>query len=63
MSEEEGWIYKTVFKIDQTISGIKDENIEFAKYLKERIMSIEIFDADSIMHFGTVKVPLYKLMR
>lgn len=26
-------------------------------------MSIEIFDADSLMHFGTAKVPLFKLMR
>ena len=41
---------------------IRDENIDFAKYLKERIMSIDIFDADSIMHFGTAKVPLFKVM-
>lgn len=26
-------------------------------------MSIEIFDADSLMHLGTAKVPLYKALR
>lgn len=26
-------------------------------------MSIDIFDADSLMHFGTAKVPLFKIMR
>jgi len=42
---------------------IKDENIEFAKYLKERVLSIEIFDSDSLMHFGTAKIPMFKLLR
>ncbi len=26
-------------------------------------MSIEVFDADSLMHVGTAKVPLYRIMR
>jgi len=25
-------------------------------------MSIEVFDADSLMHLGTAKVPLYKIL-
>jgi hypothetical protein len=62
ISEDEGWIYKTAFKIDPSTSLIKDENLEFAQYLKNRIMTIEIFDADSLLHFGTVKVPLYKIL-
>lgn len=26
-------------------------------------MTVEIFDADSLMHLGSAKVPLYKLLR
>ena len=49
--------------IDPSVSLIKDEDFEFSKYLKDRILSIDIFDADSIMHFGTAKMQLSKVMR
>lgn len=48
--------------MDPTVSFIKDENIELSKYLRDRVMSIEIFDSDSLMHLGTAKVPLYKAL-
>ena len=52
-----------MYKVDPTISLIKDEHIELAKYMRERVMSIEVFDADSLMHLGSAKVPLYKVLR
>ena len=35
LSEEEGWIFKQVYKVDPTLSMIRDENIELAKYMRE----------------------------
>lgn len=35
------------FDIDPSLSLIKDENAHLAHYLKDRYLSIEIFDADS----------------
>lgn len=37
--------------------------MDLAQYLKERILSIDIFDGESRMHFGTCKVPLQQIMR
>ena len=34
-----------------------------ANYLKDRFLTIEIFDADSRFHFATAKVPLFELLR
>ena len=31
--------------------------------MRDRVMTIEIFDADSLMHLGSAKVPLYKALR
>lgn len=35
----------------------------FCQFLDERAMTIDIWDGDTLMHFGQVKVPLYLLMR
>ena len=45
------------------MSRLADEHIFFAKYLKERVLTIDVWNADSLMHFGTCKVPLNKVMR
>ena len=34
-----------------------------ANYLKDRFLTIEIFDADSRFHFATAKIPLFELLR
>ena len=31
--------------------------------MKDRFMSIEIFDADTRFHFASLKLPLYELLR
>jgi hypothetical protein len=33
------------YEIDGSVSKIENENIKFAKYLKERFLTIDIFDA------------------
>jgi hypothetical protein len=59
----ESYILKAIFDIDPSISRIPDEQIEFAKYLKQRALTIDIWDANSLLHFGTTKVPLKEMMR
>lgn len=51
------------FTIDPSFSKVKDENIALVRYLKERNLSIDLFDSDSKIHFGTVKLPLTTLLR
>lgn len=54
---------KVDFKIDPSVSRVKDENLILVRYLKERTLSVDLFDANSKMHFGTVKLPLVTLLR
>ena len=35
----------------------------FCEYLKDRVLTIDIWNGDSMLHFGTCKVPLHLLMR
>lgn len=35
----------------------------FSEYLKDRALTIDMWNGDSMMHFGTCKIPLYLLMR
>ena len=35
----------------------------FCKYLNERVLTIDAWNGDSGMHFGTCKVPLFLLLR
>ena len=37
--------------------------MHLAKYLKERVLTLDIWNAESLMHFGTCKVPLNAFMR
>jgi len=51
------------FEIDPSTSFIKDENILLAKYLLSHFMIIEIYDAESRFLYGTIKIPLFDLLR
>jgi hypothetical protein len=35
----------------------------FSRYLFERVLTIDVWNGESMMHFGSVRVPLYLLMR
>ena len=54
---------KITFDVDPGLSKIDDEHVHLARYLKNRIMTIDVFDGDSLMHFGTCKLPLVEAMR
>ena len=54
---------ETQFEIDSTLSKIHDENIQFYKYLLDRELSIDIYDADSHLHYGTCRVNLRWMMK
>jgi len=42
---------------------LKNHHSAFCRYLDERAMTIDIWDGDSLMLFGQVRIPLYLLMR
>jgi hypothetical protein len=57
-----------IFDIDPSLKeGLDDDDVDdhmqLAKYLKERVMTIDLWNGDSLMHFGTCKIPLYAFMR
>jgi len=35
----------------------------FSTYLHERALTIDLWNGDSLMHFGSCKIPLFLLMR
>ena len=51
------------YDIDPSLSGITDENVRLATYLHDKLLNIDIFDADSHFLFATGKLPLYDLLR
>lgn len=51
------------FSVDKSISKIHDENIQFYKYLFSRELSIDIYDADSHLHYGTCRVNLRQMLK
>ena len=51
------------FTIDRTISKIYDENEQFYKYLMQRDLTIDVYDADSHLHYGTCCVNLKSMMK
>ena len=54
---------KKDFIIDPSESGIEDENMELVRYLQHRNMTLDIWDADTFLLFGTCKLPLFELLR
>lgn len=54
-------IYK--FEIDPSLTKNFSHYENFIKYLYKKTVNIDIWDADSLMLFGTVKVPLKNLLR
>jgi hypothetical protein len=52
-----------VFEIDPSISRIRDENVKLSEYLKDRFLTVDVFDGDSLFLYGTCKIPLFELLR
>ena len=51
------------FDIDPTVSKIAGENMNLARYMRDQILTIDIYDADSRFLFATAKLPLFELLR
>ena len=51
------------FDIDPSVSKIEDENMKLVSYLKDRLLTIDIFDADSKFVFATAKMPMFEIPR
>jgi len=51
------------FDIDPSRSKIENENMNLAKYLKERYLTIDIIDAQSKFFYGSCKIPLFEILR
>lgn len=56
-------LLSVIFEVDPSISRIKDENVKLASYLRERFLTVDIFDGESLFLYGTCKIPLFELMR
>lgn len=54
-------VYK--YEIDPSLEHQSNQHLEFAKYLYSKSLHIDIWDADSLLQFGAVKVPLHDLLR
>jgi len=52
-----------IFDIDPSISQVHDENLHLSRYLKDRVLTVDIWNGDSLMHYGTCKIPLHLIMR
>ena len=51
------------FDIDPTVSKIDGENMVLARYMRDQLLTIDIYDADSRFLFATAKLPLFELLR
>ena len=52
------------FDINPVSTQNAQEHAKFAKYLKEQILQIEVWDGGADQtHFGTARVPLVRLLR
>jgi len=61
--EMDGGALSMIYDVDPSISGVPNESLHLARYLKDRILTVDIWNGDSLMHFGTCKIPLYQVLR
>ena len=63
--EREWYTLKTAFDVDPTDPkrNGESESIDLAIYLKNRILCVSLFDAESHLYFGSCEVPLCEAMR
>jgi len=47
------------FDVDPSVSGDANENLKLAKYLKDRYLTIDMYDAESRFLYATTKIPLF----
>jgi hypothetical protein len=61
-SHKENVVHAT-FDIDPSVSMIEYEQIILAEYLKDRYVTIDIFESETKFYFGSCKIPLFEILR
>ena len=56
-------LLSVTFEIDPSLSRVANENIRLAEYLRERFLTVDIFDGESLFLYGTCKIPMFELLR
>jgi len=56
-------ILSVLFEVDPSCSKIDDEHLKLAEYMKDRYLTVDIFDADTKFLFAVAKLPLFELLR
>jgi hypothetical protein len=51
------------FDIDPSESRIINQHVKLAEYLKERFLTIDIFDVKTKFFYGSCKIPLFEILR
>ena len=51
------------FEVDPSLTKSQDYYEEYLKYLYRKTLNIDIWDADTLMLFGTIKIPMRNLLR
>jgi hypothetical protein len=51
------------FDIDPSVSKIEHEHIILAEYLKERYVTLDMFESETKFFFGSCKIPLFEILR
>ena len=56
-----------IFDVDPSLNTDdyqeEEEHMHLAKYLKDRVLTVDVWNGESLMHFGTCKIPLSAFMR
>ena len=48
---------------EQTEEGMSHQHEIFKRFMNEKALTIDMWDGDSLMHFGQCRIPLYLLLR
>lgn len=56
-------VVHATFDIDPSLSMIDYEHVMLAEYLKERYVTIDIFESETKFYFGSCKIPLFEVLR
>ena len=51
------------FDIDPSVSKIENEHIKLAEYMKERLLSVDIYDSDTKFLYACARIPMFELLR
>jgi hypothetical protein len=57
MADED--VAQVSFDIDPSMSLMADENLRLAKYLRDRYLTIDMYNSETRFLYATTKIPLF----